>query len=54
MQVFLVLPIITVLALVLAWRTRGVERGLSIAIALLSLIFISWYFVQLFGLAGMD
>ena len=50
MQIFLILPIITILAIVLAWRTRGTERGLSIAIVVLSLVFIAWYFVQLFGL----
>ena len=50
MPLFLLLPIISILALVLVWRTRGVERGLSIAIAALSLVFITWYFLLLFGL----
>lgn len=50
MPLFFLLPVITVLALVLVWRTRGIERGLSIAIAVLSLIFNVWYFSMLFGL----
>jgi len=47
---FLFLPVITMLALILAWRTRGTERRLSVAIAALSSIFIAWYFVALFSL----
>jgi len=47
---FLLLPVITLLALILAWRTRGPERGLSIAIAVISAIFIAWYFAALFSL----
>ena len=50
MLVFLVLPVITILAIVLAWRTRGTERWLSIAILVATLIFIAWYFSQLFAL----
>lgn len=44
MPTFLLLPVITLLALILAWRTRGFNRGLSIAIAVISLVFFAWYF----------
>jgi len=47
MPTFLLLPVITLLALILAWRTRGIDRGLSIAVAVLSLIFFAWYFSAL-------
>jgi len=47
MPTFLLLPLITLLALILAWRTRGLNRGLSIAIAVLSLAFFAWYFSAL-------
>ena len=47
MPTFLLLPLITLLALILAWRTRGVNRGVSIAIAVLSLVFFAWYFSAL-------
>ncbi len=47
MPTFLLLPVITSLALILAWRTRGFNRGLSIGIAVLSLVFFAWYFSAL-------
>jgi len=48
MPIFLMVPpAITLLALILAWRTRGIERGLSIAIAVLSLAYFAWYFSEL-------
>lgn len=47
MPTFLLLPVITLLALILAWRTRGFNRGLSMAIAMLSLVFFAWYFSAL-------
>jgi len=47
MPTFLLLPVITLLAVILAWRTRGIERGLSIVIAVLSLVFFAWYFSAL-------
>lgn len=50
MPALIILPIITLLALVLAWRTRGVERALSLAITALSGGFSAWYFSMLFAL----
>lgn len=50
MQIFLLFPVITVLSVILAWRTRGTDRGLSIAITVISLVFMVWYFSMLFAL----
>lgn len=44
MPVIILLPIITLLSLVLAWRTRGVDRALSLAITILSAGFSAVYF----------
>jgi len=47
MPTFLLIPVITLLALVLAWRTRGWVRGVSLVVAILSLVFFIWFFSAL-------
>lgn len=46
MVLLLLLPLVTVLSAILAWRTRGPDRALSLAIVLLSLGGNVWYFSQ--------
>jgi len=50
MQIFLLFPVITILSVILAWRTRGTDRGLSLAITVISIVFMVWYFSMLFAL----
>ena len=47
MPTFLLIPVMTVLALVLAWRTRGWIRRVSLVFAVVSLVFFLWFFSAL-------
>jgi len=44
MMTLAILPIIAVLACILVFRTRGIDRVLSLVIAILSGLFSVWYF----------